>query len=60
MSKLGGHNSGHSAETRELPERAEGGEVAEGEETFWRALRDDFRTVFSLHPEEKTSSGLRK
>jgi integrase len=40
MSKLGGHNSGHSAETRELSERAEGGEVAEGEETFWRARRD--------------------
>jgi integrase len=40
FTNLGGHNSRHSAETKRLQEKNEGGEVTEAKGSFWRARRD--------------------
>jgi hypothetical protein len=40
MSRLGGHNSAHSAEMPKLPPKPESREIAEAEGEFWRARRD--------------------
>ena len=40
MSKLGGHNSGHTAEIKEIADERESPQVAENSEEVWRARRD--------------------
>ena len=40
MAKLGGHKIGHSAETAEILEKQETPQLAEKNETYWRARRD--------------------
>jgi integrase len=40
MSRLGGHNSGHSPEVPKMPSQSETAEVIEGKEEVWCARRD--------------------
>ncbi len=40
ISRLGGHNSGHSPEIPKIPRRSEGAEVIEARDEVWCARRD--------------------
>jgi hypothetical protein len=40
MSRLGGHNSGHSPEIPKMPPRSDSAEVIEGKKEIWCARRD--------------------
>src|SRR5207302_2958361 len=44
ISRLGGHNSGHTAEIPKLPPKSEHGDVVGTDKESWCALGDDLRT----------------